>query len=103
MYQVICIVNWQNRNAGNEAHEKLIPRILDRWEEIAPSGAQAFVARCSDTKSAFTAIFPSPDGIADDPERNRFRRVVGAVIRDWSADTKLEIVEGKIVASRVRE
>ena len=103
MYQVISIVNWRNQAAGDEAHQTMIPRILDRWEELAPLGAQAFVARCSGTETTFTALFPSGEDIADDTQRQKLRRIVRAVMRDMTTDGELRILEGEVVANRIRE
>ncbi len=100
MYQVISIANWRSKEAGDEAHRTLIPRALDRWEEMAPQGAQAFVARCSDTETTFTALFPSSEGVVDNPQRDRFRRIVGAVAKDFTGGAKLTILEGEVVDGR---
>ena len=61
MYQVIGIANWRGKEAGDEAHRTLIPHALDRWEEMTPQGARAFIARCSGTETTFTALFPSSE------------------------------------------
>ena len=103
VYQVISIVNWRDQAAGDEAHQTMIPRMLDRWEELAPPGAQAFVTRCSDTETTFTALFPSGEGIADDPQRQKLRRIVRAVMRDMTAEGELRILEGEVVANRTSE
>ena len=58
MYQVVGVITWKTREAGNKGHKTLIPRALDRWEEISPPGAQAFVTRCSDTPTFFYDPLP---------------------------------------------
>ena len=100
MYQVISIVNWKNSAAGIQAHDSVIPRILDRWEEMSPPGAQAYVAKLSDTKTSFTALFPSSDDLLDDGQRLKFRRIVQSVIRNLVEDGKVEIFEGEVVDMR---
>ena len=100
MYQIISIVNWKNSTFSIRAHDKLIPRILDRWEEMSPPGAQAFVAKLSDTKTSFTALFPSSEDILHDKQRIKFRRIVQSVIRDLVDDGKVEILEGEVVEMR---
>ncbi len=103
MYQVIGIANWSSKEMGDEAHRTLIPRALDRWEEMAPQGAQALVTRCSETETTFTALFPSSEGVVGDTQRDKFRRIVGAVAKDFTGGAKLTILEGEVVDGRTRE
>ncbi len=103
MYQVVGIVTWRSPEAGDKAHETLIPRALDRWEEISSPGAQAYVTRCSSTQTIFTALFPSAEGVVNDPQREKFRRVIQAVAKDFTDDSELVILEGEVVASRICE
>ncbi len=100
MYQVISIVNWKNSAAGIQAHNTVVPRAVDRWEEMAPPGAQAFIAKLSDTQTSFTALFPSSDDVLNDQRRKKFRRIVQTVIRDLVKDGKVEIFEGEVVEMR---
>ena len=102
MYQVVGVITWKNREAGDEAHQTLIPRALDRWEEISPPGAQAFVTRCSNTKTIFTTLFPSSEGVVDDPERQKFRRIAQAVAKDFMDDAEFVLLEGDVTESRAR-
>ncbi len=101
MYQVVGIVTWRNPDAGDKAHDTLIPRALDRWEEISSPGAQAYVTRCSNTQTIFTALFPSAQGVVDNPQRQKFRRIFQAIAKDFTDDSKIVLSEGEVVASRI--
>ena len=72
----------------------------DRWEEMAPPGAEAFVAKLSDTQTSFTALFPTSDGVLNDQKREKIRRIIKSVIKDLVKDGKVEIYEGEVVESR---
>ncbi len=102
MYQVIGIVTWKSREAGNRAHRTLIHRVLDRWEEISPPGAQAFITRCSDTQTIFTTLFPSSEGVADDPLRKRFRRIARSIAKDFMDDAEFVLLDGDVVERRTK-
>ncbi len=103
MHQVISIFTWRNQEAGDKAHETLVPRALDRWEEISLPGAQAFVTRCSETQTIITALLPSPEGGVNDSQREKFRRIVQAVAKDFTDDSGLVLLEGEVMASRICE
>ena len=103
MYQVMSIINWRSKEVGDKAHRTIIPHILDRWEEGAPLGSQAFVARCSDTQTTFSALFPLSEEIANDPKRKKMRLLINAVMKESIADERLVILEGEIVENRTRE
>ena len=102
MYQITYLVDWRSRESGDEAHATLIPRAIDRWEELAPDGARAYVARCSDTQTIWTSLFPTSDGITDDPSRTRFRRVVLTIAKEFMSQSEPVIFEGPVVESRTR-
>jgi hypothetical protein len=102
MYQVVGVITWKTREAGNKGHKTLIPRALDRWEEISPPGAQAFVTRCSDTQTVFTTLFPSSEGVVGDLERQKFRRIAKAVIRDLMDRAEFVLLEGDVSESRTK-
>ena len=103
MHQIVGIFTWRSREAGDKAHETLVPRALDRWEEISLPGAQAFVTRCSSTQTIVTALFPSAEGVVHDPQREKFRRVVQAVAKDFTDESEFVLLEGEVIASRIRE
>ena len=103
MYQVVGIVTWRSPDAGDKAHKTLIPNALDRWEEISSSGAQAYVTRCSDTQTIFTALFPSAQGVVDNPQRQKFRRIFQAIAKDFTGDAEIVLSEGEVVLSRICE
>ncbi len=102
MYQITCLFEWRSREAGDEAHATLLLRALDRWEELAPEGAKVYVARCSDTQTIWTSLFPTSDGITEDPKRNRSRSIVLAIAKDFMGQSEPVIMEGPVVESRVR-
>ena len=103
MYQVVGIMTWQTERAGNTAHRKLIPRALDRWEEISPPGALAFISRCSKTKTIFTTLFPISEGVENDQKRKKYQRIVQTVARDFMDDGEFLWLEGNITARRTCE
>ena len=100
MYQFTYLLEWRSREAGDKAHATLILRALDRWEELAPKGSKVYVVRCSDTQTIWTSFFPNSEGLMDDSKRERSRRVVFAVAKDFMRNPEPIIFEGEVVESR---
>lgn len=95
MYRVIVTVTWVDEKRGDHAHQNLIPIILDRREETAPTGCEASIIRASETALVFLVRVPDASSVVCNEWRQQFRNAASNVLIDHTVPGGIQFLRAK--------